>query len=224
MAASAPFRLPAWRDGQSWTYHLERGGKEGFEGRLTYTARRLPDGAWRVEGVSDYPEGRSLHEWVEIAGEPAYHRAAFFERQNAAGVHRYESRQEPDGALWLRVETDASAREERHPPKRGPVYIGNQLDFLMHGLDVSAGGPWTLPVRVESGRVLPFEIRIVDRAALLPIDGEQLTALLVTIKAASNPLVKMIAPPVRYWFHPEDQTMLLRIDHGDSTLTLIGAS
>ena len=72
--------------------------------------------------------------------------------------------------------------------------------------------------------VLAFEIRIADRAAILPIEGEQLTAILVTVKAASNPLVKMIAPPVRYWFHPEDQTVLLRIDHGDSTLTLIGAT
>ena len=45
------------------------------------------------------------------------------------------------GTLWLRVETDADAREERHPAKRGPVYIGNQLDFLMHGLDVDARRP-----------------------------------------------------------------------------------
>jgi hypothetical protein len=224
MAAQSPFRLPAWRDGQTWTYHLERGGKQGFEGRLTYSARSLPDGAWRVEGVSDYPAGRSLHEWLEVAGDPVYHRAAFFERRNAAGLHRYESRQEADGTLWLRVETDGGAREERHPAKRGPVYIGNQLDFLMHGLDVAAGERWTIPVRVESGKIYPFEIRVADRAAVLPHDGEQLTALLITVKVAANPLVKMLAPPVRYWFHPKDQTMLLRIDHGESVLTLVDAS
>lgn len=221
MAGQAPFRLAAWRDGQTWVYHLQRSGKLGFEGRLTYTATRLPDGAWRIEGVSDYPEGRSLHEWIEITGDPAYHRAAFFERKNAAGTHRYTSRQEPDGTLELRVETDAGTREERHPAKGGPIYIGNQLDFLLHGLDLDAGGPWRMRVRVESGKIFPFEIRVVSRTAVLPLDDEQLTATLVTIKVANNLLVKWLAPPVRYWFHPDDQTILLRIDHGESTLTLI---
>lgn len=224
MAAGPPFRLPAWRDGQSWTYHLERSGREGFEGRLTYAASLLADGAWRIEGRSDYPEGRSLHEWLEIAGDPAYHRAAFFERHNAAGLHRYEARAEPDGTLWVRVETDAGAREERHPPTRGPVYIGNQLDFLLHGLDVERDGPWTIRARVESGKIFPFELRVAERAALLPVTGEHLEAVLVTVKVATNPIIKMMAPPVRYWFHPRDQTMLLRIDHADSVLTLVAAT
>jgi len=50
MPGDDPFRLPAWRDGQVWTYRLDRGGKGGFTGQLRYTARALPDGAWRVEG------------------------------------------------------------------------------------------------------------------------------------------------------------------------------
>src|SRR5688572_32955802 len=114
MAAQSPFRLPAWRDGQTWTYHLERVGKQGFEGRLTYTARQLPDGAWRVEGVSDYPGDRSLHEWLELAGEPMRQRAAFFERRNAAGLYRYEAKQAADGSLWVREQRGESEREERH--------------------------------------------------------------------------------------------------------------
>jgi hypothetical protein len=223
MPARSPFVVPAWRDGQFWTYLLARSGKNGFEGRLHYTARHLDDGGWRIEGHSDYPEGRSLHEWLEIAGDPPVHRAAYFERRNAAGLHRYESRQEADGTLWLRVDVDAGSREERHPARPDPVYIGNQLDFLLHGLDVRSGGPWRIRARVESGKVYPFEIRLVDRAAMLPHEGENLAAVLITVKVAANPLVKWLAPPVRYWFHPRDQTMLLRIDHGESELTLIDA-
>jgi hypothetical protein len=104
---------------------------------------------------------------------PAYHRAAFFERKNAAGTHRYTARQEPDGTLELRVETDAGTREERHSAKGGPIYIGNQLDFLLHGLDLDAGGPWKMRVRVESGKIIPFEIRVVSRTAVLPLDDER---------------------------------------------------
>ncbi|MCC6629007.1 MAG: hypothetical protein IT340_16580 [Chloroflexi bacterium] len=223
MATRSPLHLPAWRDGQFWVYQLARAGKNGFDGRLRYTASRLGDGAWRVEGRSDYPEGRSLHEWIEVIGDPLTHRAAFFERRNSAGLYRYESRQESDGTLWLRVEVDDTAREERHPSRPDPVYIGNQLDFLLHGLDVSASGAWRLRARVESGKIYPFEVRVADRAAVMPHDGEALEAVLVTVKIATNPLVKWLAPSVRYWFHPRDQTMLLRIDHGESVLTLIDA-
>lgn len=217
-------RLPAWRDGQTWTYELHRAGKQGFTGRLTYTARRLPDGAWRVEGVSDYPEGRSLRERLEVTGEPVRCRDAFFERRNAAGLLRYEARQADDGSLWVRTETDAGQREATFDARQGPVYLSNQFDLLLHGLAVEAGGPWTARLLVESGKVLPFEVRLLAREAPLTIEGETLPATLVTIKIANNPLLKALAPPAQYWFHPKDQTMLLRLVHGETTLTLTDAT
>ena len=220
-----------WSDGRAWTYHLVRGGRgEAYEGRLTYTLRRLDDGGWRVDGVSDYPAGRSLREWLELRGTPVRQAAAFFERRNAAGVYRYEAAQAPDGSLRVREESAAAgadapmtaAPEEQHSAAAGPVYLANQLDFLLHGLDLDADGPWPVRLRVEGGKVHAFEIRLVAREAPLTSEGETVPATLVTLRPTSNPLLKRLAPPTRYWFHPRDQTMLLRIDHADTVLTLVG--
>jgi hypothetical protein len=222
MGAEPPFRLPAFADGQSWTYEIVRSGKQGFRGRLTYTARALPDGGWSIEGASDYPEGRSLSERLELAGDPVRQRAAFFERRNATGVVRYEARQGADGSLWVRTERDGGeAREERHAADRGPVYVGNQMDFLLHGLDLAAGQRHVARLRAENGNVYPFEVRVVADNALLMVDGDRVEARLVTLKLATNPLIRFLAPPARYWFHPADPTALLRIEHGESTMTLV---
>jgi hypothetical protein len=224
MAQGSPFRLPAWRDGQQWTYHLDRGGRGGFEGRLTYTARRLADDAWRVEGVSDYPGDRSLHEWLEVAGEPVRMRAAVFERRNAAGLYRYEAKQAADGSLWVREQRGESEREEQHEARQGAVYLSNQLDFLLQGLDIEAGAAWRVRMRIEGGKVHPFEIRLVGREIPLVAEGETVPTTLVTVKVANNPLMRALAPPTRYWFHPRDQTILLRMEYAGTVLTLVDAS
>jgi hypothetical protein len=48
-------------------------------------------------------------------------------------------------------------------------------------------------------------------------------ATLVTVRVG-NPLLRMLAPAVRYWFHPRDQTMLLRMEHAETVLTLVNTS
>jgi hypothetical protein len=224
MVAEAAFKIPAWREGQRWTYHLQRTGRKGFEGHLTYTAQRLPDGAWRIEGESAYPEGRSLHEWLEVTDAPVRMRAAFFERRNPAGLVRYQARQAADGSLWVRTENDAGQREEQHDARRGPVYLANQLDFLLHGLVMTNGTAWSMLMRAEDGKVYRFEVRLVAREAPLVVERETVAAMLLTVKVAGNPLVRLLAPPARYWFHPRDQTMLLRLEHADSVLTLVDAT
>lgn len=218
------FQLPRWHDGQEWVYQLTRTGKEAFTGRLTYTAQRRPDGIWRLEGISDYPGDRSLHEWLEIGGEPARPLGAFFERRNQRGLYRYTASYAGDGSLHLTVEDDRGQHEEHHDGRQGPVYIGNQLDFLLHGLDLTTGGPWSVQLRVENGRVYTGEIRLIGREMPLTVDGEELVATQINVRGGANRLVRALAPPLRYWFHPKDQTMLLRMDSGETTLTLIDAS
>lgn len=219
-----PFRLPSWRAGQSWTYQLDRRGKDAFTGHLTYTAQPTPSGGWRIEGHSDYPGDRSLHEWLEIGGQPPRALGAFFERHNAAGLYRYEATQAADGSLSVTVTTKAGQRQERHDARRGPVFIGNQLDFLLHGLNLDQDGPWPVLLRVEGGRVYPGEIKLIGHETPLTVDGETLETTLITVRGGSNPLIRALAPPLRYWFHPKDQTMLLRIEQGETVLTLVDAS
>lgn len=231
-AASDPFPRcgTAWRDGQTWTYHLLRSGRDGFEGTLRYTVTRLDDG-WLVEGSSDYPAGRSLRERLELRGAPVRQAAASFERLNPAGRYRYEAAQAPDGSLWVREEQTPAGgakapplAEERHGAGAGPIYLANQLDFLLHGLDLDKGGPWPVRLRVEGGKVYPFEIRLVDRQAPLATGEETVAATLLTLRPSGNPLLRALTPATRYWFHPREQTMLLRVEHADTVLTLVAAS
>ena len=220
MPVEPPLRLPAWRDGQRWTYELARLGKDGFRGRLIYTAQRLPDGAWRIEGVSEYPGERSLHEWVELAGEPVRQRAAFFERHNAEGLYRYEAAQAEDGSLTVTEQSGPFTHEEQHGARQGAVYLNNQFDFLLHGLAIDQPGPWRFRGRVEGGKVYPFEIAVAAREAPLVVGEESVPATLVTVRVGGNPLVRALAPTARYWFHPRDQTALLRMENGPTVLTL----